>query len=200
MRISWACTVIVCTEVAEIDGQPLQSRRLEAYPSRHFKGCVGTSRSTNAFDSIYLRILRTMIVHIRALYPARLRTAARRGARCGAGQKKLLRVAQWLQWANLALFFLIGMLICSALGGNFHWACARRQLPLGLEGGSAVLRVSSGRQGVIRASNLVAHWARRYAKRACTIRKSYRSTVPKWKRTASERPRGDTRPWRWIPP
>jgi len=45
-------------------------------------------------------------------------------ARCGAGQKKLLRVAQWLQWANLALFFLIGMLICGALGGNFHWAYA----------------------------------------------------------------------------
>jgi len=45
-------------------------------------------------------------------------------ARCGAGQKKLLRVAQWLQWANLALFFLVGVLICGALGGNFHWAYA----------------------------------------------------------------------------
>jgi len=40
------------------------------------------------------------------------------------GQRKLLRFAQWLQWANLALFFLVGVLLCSALGGNFHWAYA----------------------------------------------------------------------------
>lgn len=40
------------------------------------------------------------------------------------GQRKLLRFAQWLQWANLALFFLVGVLICAALSGNFHWAYA----------------------------------------------------------------------------
>lgn len=39
-------------------------------------------------------------------------------------QRKLLRVAQWLHWGNLALYFFVGCLICAALGGYFHWAYA----------------------------------------------------------------------------